>query len=452
LFDHHQLRLTFEEFFGILSCSIEDTEGMPMLDLKFIRQNADLVRQAIENKGEKVDLDRFFELDQEYRDLLIRADALKHERNVVSKEIGALRGKDQEAAEQKSKMKEVSQQIKDLDARRKALEDEIERLAMTIPNIPHESVPIGRDDGDNVSIKRWGEIPRLDFKPLPHWEIGERLGILDLKACSKVSGSGFLLLKGLGALLERALINFMLDLHVREHGYQEVWPPFLVNRKSMEGTGQLPKLSEDMYMVAEDDLFLIPTAEVPLTNLHREEILQGQDLPRNYVAYTACFRREAGSYGRETRGITRVHQFDKVELVKFVRPERSYDELELLLSHAEDVLQLLNLPYRVRVLCTGDLSFAAAKCYDIEAWAAGQDKFLEVSSCSNFGDFQSRRSGIRFRSAPGAKAEYVHTLNGSGVALPRTVIAILENCQTPTGQVVIPKALRPYMGGLERIE
>jgi len=423
-----------------------------MLDLKFVRQNPDLIRRAIENKGEKVDLNRFLELDQEYRDLLVRADHLKHERNVVSKQIGALRGKDVEAEQPLAKMREVSQQIKDLDARCKVLEEEINHLAMAIPNIPHPSVPIGQNEEDNVEIRKWGKLAQLDFEALPHWEIGERMGILDLKASSKISGSGFLLLKGWGALLERALISFMLDVHIREHGYQEVWPPFLVNRKSMEGTGQLHKLSEDMYRVDEDDLFLIPTAEVPLTNLHRDEILRGEDLPRNYVAYTACFRREAGSYGKETRGITRVHQFDKVELVKFVHPERSYEELEVLLSHAEKVLQLLNLPYRVRILCTGDLSFAAAKCYDIEVWAAGQKKFLEVSSCSNFEDFQARRSGIRFRQAPGAKAEYVHTLNGSGLALPRTVIAILENFQTQTGQVVIPKALRPYMGGLERIE
>jgi len=278
------------------------------------------------------------------------------------------------------------------------------------------------------------------------------LGILDLKASSKISGSGFILLKGAGALLERALISFMLDLHTREHGYREVATPFLVNRVSMEGTGQLPKLSEDMYLCEQDDLFLIPTAEVPVTNIHREEMLRGKDLPLNYAAYSACFRREAGSYGKETRGITRVHQFDKVELVKFVRPESSYQELEILLGHAEKVLQLLELPYRVRILCTGDLSFAAAKCYDIEVWAAGQEKFLEVSSCSNFENFQARRSGIRFRADQGAKAEYVHTLNGSGVALPRTVIAILENYQTSTGQVVIPDILRPYMGGLERID
>lgn len=423
-----------------------------MLDLKFVRQNADLVREAIANKGEKVDLNRFLSLDQEYRDLLVRGDRLKHERNVVSKQIGALPGKDQEAGEQMAKMREVSRQIKDLDARGKVLEDEIQQIAMAIPNIPHSSVPIGRDDGDNVEIKRWGELPQFDFQPLPHWEIGERLDILDLKASSKISGSGFILLKGLGALLERALISFMLDLHTREHGYLEVAPPFLVNRKSMEGTGQIPKLSEDMYLCEQDDLFLIPTAEVPLTNIHREDILRGDDLPQNYVAYTACFRREAGSYGKDTRGITRVHQFDKVELVKFVRPERSYDELENLLGHAEKVLQLLNLPYRIRVLCTGDLSFAAAKCYDIEVWAAGQDKFLEVSSCSNFEDFQARRSGIRFRETPGARSEYVHTLNGSGVALPRTVIAILENCQTASGDVLIPEVLHPYMRDLKRIE
>lgn len=423
-----------------------------MLDVKFLRQNVDLTRKAIENKGEKVDLDQFLDLDQEFRDLLVRVDRLKHERNVVSKQIGAQRGQGHKADEQMAQMRRVSQQIKDLDARRKVLEGEIHNMAMSIPNIPHPSVPVGRDDGDNVELKRWGEPPQFDFQPLPHWEIGERLGILNLKASSKISGSGFIVFTGQGALLERALITFMLELHSGQHGYREVSPPFLANRDCMEGTGQLPKLREEMYLCEQDDLFLIPTAEVPLTNLHREEILRGEDLPLNYVAYTACFRREAGSYGKETRGITRVHQFDKVELVKFVRPERSYDELEVLLGHAEKVLQLLKLPYRVRTLCTGDLSFAAAKCYDIEVWAAGQDKFLEVSSCSNFEDFQARRSGIRYRESPRAKVQYVHTLNGSGVALPRTVIAILENYQTSAGQVVIPEALRPYMGGLERIE
>jgi seryl-tRNA synthetase len=444
--------LTFCVFFGILAYPLENVERMDMLDLKFIRQNPDVVRQAIENKGEKADLDRLLALDEEHRDLLVRADSLKHDRNVVSKQIGAMRAKGQSGDEQMAKMREVSQQIKDLDARGKALEEEISQIVMSIPNCPHESVPVGRDDADNVEVKQWGQPSQFDFKVLPHWEIGERLDILDLKASSKISGSGFILLKGAGALLERALISFMLDLHIGEHGYREVAPPFLVNRGSMEGTGQLPKLSEDMYLCEQDDLFLIPTAEVPVTNIHREEILLGKDLPLNYAAYSACFRREAGSYGKETRGITRVHQFDKVELVKFVRPEKSYQELEILLGHAEKVLQLLELPYRVRILCTGDLSFAAAKCYDIEVWAAGQEKFLEVSSCSNFESFQARRSGIRYREEPGAKAEYVHTLNGSGVALPRTVIAILENCQTSTGQVVIPEVLRPYMGGLERID
>jgi seryl-tRNA synthetase len=422
-----------------------------MLDLKFIRQNVELVRKAIENKGEMVDLDRYIALDQEHRDLIAQADALKHQRNVASKEIGNLRAKGQPAEEQTIKMRQVSQQIKDLDTQRKSLEEQIGQIVMTIPNLPHPSVPIGRSDADNVEIKSWGQRPDFDFDPQPHWEIGERLGILDLKASSKISGTGFIVLRGRGALLERGLISFMLDLHTKEHGYHEVTTPFLVNRQSMEGTGQLPKLRDDMYLCEQDDLFLIPTAEVPVTNLHRDEFLQGQDLPLNYVAYSACFRREAGSYGKETRGITRVHQFDKVELVKFVHPQTSYQELDNLLGHAEKILQLLNLPYRVRELCTGDLSFAAAKCYDIEVWAAGVDKYLEVSSCSNFESFQARRSSIRFRETPGGASNYVHTLNGSGVALPRTVIAILENYQTRSGEVVIPEVLRPYMGGLDRI-
>jgi len=422
-----------------------------MLDLKFVRENLDTVREAIENKGERVDVGRFATLDGELRELIARADELKHERNVTSKEIGEARSRGEVAEEPMARMKEVSGRIKELDTRRKTLEDEIHRLVMAIPNLPHPSAPIGRSDADNVEIKSWGERPRFDFQPLPHWEIGERLGILDLGAAAKISGSGFIVLKGAGARLERALIGFMLDLHTRQHGYQEVITPFLVNRSSMEGTGQLPKLEDDMYACQPDDLFLIPTAEVPVTNLHREEFLRAGDLPVNYVSYSACFRREAGSYGKETRGITRVHQFDKVELVKFVHPETSYDELETLLGHAEAVLQRLELPYRVRELCTADLSFAAAKCYDIEVWAAGVNNYLEVSSCSNFESFQARRSGIRFRETPGGKADYVHTLNGSGLALPRTVIAVLENYQTASGEVIIPNALRPYMDGLERI-
>ena len=422
-----------------------------MLDLKFVRENLDTVRKAVENKGERVDMDRFTALDGELRELIARADALKHERNVTSKQIGEARSRGEAAEEQMARMKLVSGQIKELDTRRKALEDEIHRLVMAVPNLPHPSVPIGRSDEDNVEIKSWGERPRFDFQPLPHWEIGERLGILDLGAAAKISGSGFIVLKGAGARLERALIAFMLDLHTGQHGYREVATPYLVNRDSMEGTGQLPKLEDDMYACQPDDLFLIPTAEVPVTNLHREEFLRAGDLPINYVSYSACFRREAGSYGKDTRGITRVHQFDKVELVKFVRPESSYDELEALLGHAETVLQLLKLPYRVRELCTADLSFAAAKCYDIEVWAGGVENYLEVSSCSNFESFQARRSGVRFREEPGGKADYVHTLNGSGLALPRTMIAVLENYQTASGEVVVPDVLRPYMGGLERI-
>jgi len=422
-----------------------------MLDLKFIRENLETVREAVENKGERVDVDRFVKLDEELRDLIAQADHLKHERNVTSREIGQARAKGEAAEEQMARMKEVSGRIKELDTRRKALEEEIHSIVLAIPNLPHPSAPIGRSDADNVEIKSWGQRPGFDFQPLPHWEIGERLGILDLEAAARISGSGFIVLKGAGARLERALIAFMLDLHTEQHGYQEVATPYLVNRTSMEGTGQLPKLEDDMYACQPDDLFLIPTAEVPVTNLHRENFLRAGDLPVKYVSYSACFRREAGSYGKDTRGITRVHQFDKVELVKFVRPETSYDELESLLGNAETVLQRLELPYRVRELCTADLSFAAAKCYDIEVWAAGVGNYLEVSSCSNFESFQARRSGIRFREAPGGKADYVHTLNGSGLALPRTVIAILENYQTASGEVVVPEALRPYMGGLERI-
>jgi seryl-tRNA synthetase len=422
-----------------------------MLDLKFVRENLDQVRTAVENKGERVDLDRFAQLDGELRDLIARSDKLKHERNVTSKEIGQARSRGESAEEQMARMKEVSGRIKELDARRKALEEGIHDIVMAIPNLPHPSAPIGRSEADNVDLRSWGQRPKFDFKPLPHWEIGERLGILDLEAAARISGSGFIVLKGAGARLERALIGFMLDLHTGQHGYREVTTPYLVNRYSMEGTGQLPKLEDDMYACQPDDLFLIPTAEVPVTNLHRETYLRAGDLPVKYVSYSACFRREAGSYGKDTRGITRVHQFDKVELVKFVRPETSYDELETLLTHAETVLQLLKLPYRIRELCTADLSFAAAKCYDIEVWAAGVENYLEVSSCSNFESFQARRAGIRFREGPGGKADYVHTLNGSGLALPRTVIAILENYQTASGEVIVPEVLRTYMGGLERI-
>jgi len=422
-----------------------------MLDLKFIRENADAVREAVKNKGEKADLDRLLNLDEKRRSLLGQADELKHERNVVSEKIARMKKEKKDAGQEIADMRKVSEQIGALDQELRDLEEKTNDLLLTIPNLPHESVPVGMDEDSNVEIRSWGERPKFDFEPRPHWELGQILGILDLPRAAKVAGTGFLVLTGKGARLQRALINFMLDLHTKKHGYTEILPPFIANRSSMTGTGQLPKLADDMYHVEKDDLFLIPTAEVPVTNLHREESLKEEDLPIRYAAYTACFRREAGAYGKDTRGMIRVHQFDKVEMVKFVKPEDSYDELESLLKDAEEVLQLLNLPYRVRVLCTGDLSFAAAKCYDIEAWCAGLGNFQEVSSCSNFVDFQARRMGLRCRPKAGGKLRYVHTLNGSGVALPRTMIAIMENYQTEKGTIVIPEVLRPYMDGVEEI-
>jgi len=423
-----------------------------MLDLKFIRENTDIVREAIRNKGEKADLDLLLSLDQKRRSLLSQADELKHQRNVVSEEIARMKKEKQDPGEQIEKMRKVADQIDTLDGELRQLEEKINHLLLSIPNIPHPSVPIGSDEDSNVVIKTWDQPPRFDFEPRPHWELGQILGILDLPKAAKVAGSGFLVLTGKGARLQRALINFMLDLHTKKHNYKEILPPFMANRASMTGTGQLPKLEDDMYLCEKDDLFLIPTAEVPITNLHREENLKEEDLPISYTAYTACFRREAGAYGKDTRGMIRVHQFDKVEMVKFVKPESSYDELENLVKDAEEVLQLLNLPYRVRILCTGDLSFAAAKCYDIEAWCAGLGNYQEVSSCSNFVDFQARRMMVRFRPKGGGKLQYVHTLNGSGVALPRTMIALLENYQTAQGTIIIPEVLRPYMDGMEEIK
>ncbi len=416
-----------------------------MLDLKFIRENLDLVKKAIKDKGESVDVDRLIELDKKRREILREVEELKHQRNVTSQEIARLKREGKDAQDLILQMREVGEKIKQLDEQVKSVESEIYNLQIWIPNIPHPSVPVGTSEKDNVEVKRWGEPPEMDFGPRPHWELAEKLGIIDFSRGSKVAGSFFVNFKGLGAKLERALINFMLDLHIEKHGYTEVFPPFVSNRDCMFGTGQLPKLEEDMYLVEKDDLFLIPTAEVPVTNLHRDEILQEKDLPIYYTAYTPCFRREAGSYGRDTRGLVRIHQFDKVEMVKFVKPENSYDELETLLVDAEEVLQLLNLPYRVVKLNTSDLSFAAAKCYDIEVWAPGVQKWLEVSSCSNYEDFQARRANIRFRREATGKVEYVHTLNGSGLALPRTVIAIIENYQTDEGTVVIPEVIREYM-------
>jgi seryl-tRNA synthetase len=416
-----------------------------MLDLKFIRENVDLVKQAAQNKNQKVDIDKLIALDARRREIIQKVEDLKNQRNVASQEIGQLKKQGKDASAQIANMQTVADTIKTLDEELKAVESEIYQIQIWIPNLPHSSAPIGKTPNDNVEVKRWGEVPEMDFQPKPHWEVAEKLGIVDFGRGSKVAGSFFVSYTGVGAKLERALINFMLDLHSAKHGYTEVFPPFVVNRASMFATGQLPKLEEDMYLVQVDDLFLIPTAEVPITNLHRDEILKEKDLPIYYTAYTPCFRREAGSYGRDTRGLVRIHQFDKVEMVKFVKPETSYDELQTLLANAEEVLQLLNLPYRVIELCTGDLSFAAAKCFDIEVWAPGVQKWLEVSSCSNFEDFQARRGNIRFRREATGKAEFVHTLNGSGLALPRTVIAILENYQTDEGTVVAPEALREYL-------
>ncbi len=422
-----------------------------MLDLKFISENAELVRKAITNKNEKADIDKILELDSQRKAIILDVEKKKAERNKTSAEIAKMKKSGQDASEVIASMKKLGEEISGLDEKQRDVEIELHNLLLTIPNIPDESVPVGETEDDNVEIKSWGEKPKFDFTPAPHWELGEKLGMFDLPAGAKLSGSGFILYTGLGARLERALINFMLDLHIREHGFKEVFPPFLVSRQTMTGTGQLPKLEEDMYDLEKGEMFLIPTAEVPVTNIHAGEILNDEDLPKYYVAYTPCFRREAGAHGKDTRGLIRVHQFDKVELVKIVRQENSMDELESLLANAEKVLQLLGLPYRVRILCTADLSFAAAKCYDIEVYSAGVDKFLEVSSCSIYNDFQARRMNLRYRPQDGKKPLFCHTLNGSGLALPRTVIAILENYQTDRGTIIIPPVLRPYMDGMEEL-
>ena len=422
-----------------------------MLDINFIRNNPDKVKQAIANKHENAaSIDQLLEVDTQRRSMIHACEQLKSKRNEKSKEVSELKKKGQDASKIIEETKKIGDDIKSSEEKLKELDTQIINLMLRIPNIPAADVPIGKDEKDNVVVKSWGQRKTFDFTPLPHWELGSILNILDTERASKISGSGFILLKGLGARLERALFSFMLDVHTRDHGYTELFPPFLVTRTTMTGTGQLPKLEEDMYRTAADDLFLVPTAEVPVTNIHRDEILSYKDLPICYTAYTPCFRREAGSYGKDTRGIIRVHQFNKVELVKLVKPETSYHELESLLGNAERILQLLGLEYRVAKLSTGDMSFAAAKCYDIEVWAPGVNKFLEVSSCSNFEDFQARRINIRFRDEDG-KLRFVHTLNGSGLALPRTVIALLETYQQKDGSIVIPDILQPYMGGIKVI-
>ena len=418
-----------------------------MLDIQLIRSNPDDVKKRL--RAKRVDeslVDGILNLDKRRREIQSKSDEMKKTRNERSKEIGNLVKQGQDASALKEETRLLGERIKDLDVDLKNIEEEQHQLLLTIPNMPHESVPVGESEESNAVVGEWGEKPNFHFEPKPHWEIGEKLDILDLPRATKIAGSGFPLLKGSLARLERTLISWMLDLHSREHGYVETAPPYLVNRKSMTGTGQLPKMEDDMYLCQVDDLFLIPTAEVPVTNIHADEILNGAQLPVYYVAYTPCFRREAGSHGKETRGLTRVHQFSKVELVKLVKPETSYNELETLLKNAEEVLRRLGLHYRVVALCSGDLSFSAAKCYDIEVWAPGMQKYLEVSSCSNFEDFQARRAGLKFRREAGAKPEFVHTLNGSGVALPRLMIALLETYQQPDGTVKIPDAIRGIFG------
>ncbi len=417
-----------------------------MLDIKQIRLEPEKFRSGLRAKNAEDKLDSLLALDEQRRKYITKADDLKSLRNTVSKEIGELRKTKQSADEKIKEMREVGIQIKTLDTDIKDVENKINQVITTFPNIPHKSVKIGKSEEDNETVKSWGKKPILDFKLKNHLELSDDLGVLDFARSSKISGSGFPLYMGKGARLERALINFMLDFHAEKHGYTEVFPPFLVNRDSAFGTGQLPKLEEDMYLTTLDDLFLIPTAEVPVTNIHRDEILSEKKLPIKYTAFSACFRREAGSYGKDTRGLSRVHQFNKVEMVQFVKPDESYEVHEQLLKDAEDILQALGLHYRVLNLCSGDLSFAAAKCYDIEVWAPGSDKYFEVSSVSNFEDFQARRANIRYRRADNNKVEFLHTLNGSGVATPRLMIALLETYQTNEGTVVIPEILHPYTG------
>jgi seryl-tRNA synthetase len=420
-----------------------------MLDIKLIREKTDEVRDRLAAKGAEAQLDPLLELDRERRRLQTEVDQLKNQRNVVSKEIGNKKKAGEDIAQVQAEMRQLGDRISEADKTIRELEERFQDLLLRLPNLPHSSTPRGGDASANVVVRQHGELKTFSFTPKPHWEVGQKLGFFDFERGAKIAGAGFPLFTGVGARLERALINFMLDLHTTQHGYREVSPPILVNAASMTGTGQLPKMKEDMYYIGADELYLAPTAEVPVTNIYRDEVI-ASPLPVYLTAYTPCFRREAGAAGRETRGLIRVHQFDKIELVKFVEPSTSYNELELLLNNAETVLQKLGLTYRILQLCSGDLSFAAAKCYDIELWAPGHNGWLEVSSCSNFEDFQARRANIRYRDANG-KTNFVHTLNGSGVALARLVVAILENYQQEDGSVMLPPAIVPYMGGLDRL-
>ena len=422
-----------------------------MLDVKLLREDLTRVRERLATRGIEIAWDEFVYLDQQRRDALARIEKLKERKNRLSGEIGKVKKSGGDATALMGEVEEVSETIRQGEDPLAEIEARFEKLMLTMPNLPEPSVPAGRSAAENREVRRWRDPPQFDVPAKNHWDIGEELGILDFTRAAKIAGARFALYKDAGARLERALINFMLDLHTQKHGYREVLPPFLVNRDAMTGTGQLPKFEEDLFRVSEPDFFLIPTAEVPVTNIHREEMLEREQLPIRYVAYTPCFRREAGSYGQDVRGLIRQHQFNKVELVKFTEPEHSYDELEKLVADAETVLQQLQLPYRVVELCTGDLSFAAAKTYDLEVWLPGQSTYREISSCSNFEDFQARRAQIRYRKETKGKPIFVHTLNGSGLAVGRTLVAVLENYQQKDGSVVIPEVLRSYMGGLERI-
>jgi len=416
-----------------------------MLELRFTRENLELVKEKIKLRGiEDSRIDDFGIVDLQRRELLSELESLRNNRKTVSSEISELKKQNKDAESLILEMRQAGERIRDLEKQVSAIEENLQDIVMGVPNLCDDSVPVGKDETDNVEVKKWGEIPEFAFDPKPHWEIGEKLGILDFERAAKISGARFALLKGLGSKLERALTNFMLDLHTQKHGYVEVLPPFMVNSASMTATGQLPKFEEDLFKISGWDFYLIPTAEVPVTNIHRDETLAEKDLPIKYCSYTPCFRSEAGSYGKDTRGLIRQHQFDKVELVKFTRPEHSFDELELLLADAEEVLQLLKLPYRVVALCTGDLGFSATKTYDIEVWMPAQNKYREISSCSNFGDFQARRGGIRYRPRDSKKSALVHTLNGSGLAVGRTLAAILENFQRADGSILLPEVLEPY--------
>lgn len=421
-----------------------------MLDIRMIREHFDVVQKGLQAKNCKISLDEVMNLDVERRRLILQIDELKAKKNQANDEITQLIKEKKDPKTTIANMKKTAQEIDDIEPVLKEIESKIEKILLFLPNIPHHSIPVGGAENNRI-VRQWGEKRQFDFKPQDHISLVEALDMIDFKRGTKLSGANFILYKKNGALLERALINFMLDLHIREHQYIEFLPPVLVNPESMQGTGQLPKMKDDMYYLNEDNLYLIPTAEVPITNIYRDEILDGESLPLYHTAYSACFRREAGSYGKDTRGLMRVHQFNKVELVKFVKPETSYDELETLVQHAEKVFQLLNIPYRVLELATGDISFSAAKCYDIEVYAPGLDKWLEASSCSNFEDFQARRANIRYKGKEMKKPAFVHTLNGSGVATPRTIIAIIENYQQADGSIRVPDVLVPYMHGLTEI-